>query len=570
MKHIGLKALMRVFVIGLILFGAFVAAPAAQTFADKANLTPVVLDKKTPNILRITLGKGEVVPMDGNVADVLVANPAIAEVSAIQANRLYIVGLNLGDTNLVILDSEGEVLQRMDIHVKLDEKAIQNYLDNMYPDEDIRLSTINDQIVLAGSVSSPVIANQVSQIVAAYVGEVQGTSGAVDSLIVNLLNVRGEQQVMLKVKVFEASKTLLRELGLETTVDDVGTSFGGGEFSGSFLNVASQTGLSQNPFAAGGLIFQNSNFGPMQILLNMLEEDSKVHTLAEPNLTAISGQEAGFLAGGEFPVPTGRDSEGNVVIEFRPFGVSLNFRPVVLSESRISLQLQTEVSSLSRDTSVTLQGLEVPGLNIRRASTTIEVPSGGGMMIAGLLQSQAVKGMAGLPGIRDVPVLGDLVSSRSFNRDESELIVVVTAYIVKPYAEQHVSAVRGRDIRPVQPASGGLHGISPSAGDAGIQPLKLQEVEEVRATPVIQNDRTAGGPVKVTHIPDREMPQKISSAGGNTNANPSPVQSIQKTDRSVADGNVLRDSFAENIRRIYGRKAPQNLNEPGQFGYLMQ
>jgi pilus assembly protein CpaC len=247
------------------------------------------------------------------------------------------------------------------------------------------------------------------------------------------------------------------------------------------LNVNTGTGLTQPAFGLGALVFNDGNFGPLSILVQALEQGDMVRTLAEPNLTAISGQEAGFLAGGEFPVPAGRDTDGNVIIQFRSFGVSLNFRPVVLSENRISLQLNTEVSSLARDESVTLAGVDVPGLNIRRASTTVEVPSGGGLMIGGLLQSSTVKGMAGLPGIRDVPVLGDLVSSRSFNREETELVVLVTAYLVTPYAEKH---------NKQQPA------------------------------PVEKNS-------------------------------------------------PLSAAFADNIRRIYGRKAPDFLNDGSRFGYLI-
>lgn len=412
----------------LAVFG--MTMPAFQGHAEKGDLSRI---GKATEMVTVTLGKGEIVKINGVVADVLVANPSIADVVAIQSDKLYIVGSNLGDTNLMVLDAEGNLLQRMDIHVKIDETAVQSYLNQMYPDEKIKVKALNSQVMLTGTVSNPSIANRVTQIVSAYLGEVQNMSGTPDEIIVNLLEVSGEQQVMLKVRILEASKSLIKELGIDTTLESTGTGLGD-NLAGAFGSVRG-VGLTRPSMAAGALVFNDGNFGPLSIVVNALEQGNLVRTLAEPNLTAISGQEAGFLAGGEFPVPSGRDSEGNVIIQYRSFGVSLNFRPVVLSENRISLQMNTEVSSLSREESVTLSGIDIPGLNIRRASTTVEVPSGGGLMIGGLLQSNTVKGMAGLPGINDVPVLGDLMSSRSFNRQETELLVLVTAYLVKPYAE---------------------------------------------------------------------------------------------------------------------------------------
>jgi pilus assembly protein CpaC len=191
----------------------------------------------------------------------------------------------------------------------------------------------------------------------------------------------------------------------------------------------------------GGLFLDTgiNGVGQLGVFLEALEEENLVNVLAEPNLTAVSGQQAGFLAGGEFPVPTGRDQFGNITIEFREFGVSLNFRPVVLSDKRINLQLNTEVSSLDNTNAVVLSDLVVPGLDIRRAETTIELPSGGSLMIAGLLQSETAKGMNGLPGIKNTPVLGDLISSDSFSRDETELVVIVTTYLVESYADKEKS-----------------------------------------------------------------------------------------------------------------------------------
>lgn len=415
----------------LVVCGA--TMPAVYSHAEKGDLSAIGKSADA-QLITVTLGKGEIIKINGVVADVMVANPAIADVVAIQADKLYVVGSQLGDTNLMVLDAEGNLLQRMDIHVKLDETAVQNYLNEMYPNEKVRVKALNDQVILSGTVSNPAIANRITQIVAAYVGEIQELKATPDEIIVNLLDVTGEQQVMLKVRILEVSKNLIKELGISTELNSTGNALGN-NLDGA-IGANEGLGLTQPSIASGALVFNDGNFGPLSILVSALEQGNMVRTLAEPNLTAISGQEAGFLAGGEFPVPGGRDDEGNVIIQFRSFGVSLNFRPVVLSENRISLQMNTEVSSLARDESVTIAGLDVPGLNIRRASTTVEVPSGGGLMIGGLLQSNTVKGMSGLPGINKAPVLGDLLSSRSFNREETELVVLVTAYLVKPYSEK--------------------------------------------------------------------------------------------------------------------------------------
>lgn len=516
----------RLTVIAAVMLAVLAMVPAMYAHADKAGAA-----LRDARLLNITLGKGDVIDVPGDIADVLLANPAIADVVALQSRKLYIVGSQLGNTNLTLLDQTGSVMAQYDIHVKIDERSIQDYLKQLYPDEKVKVKALNGQIILTGTVSNPATASKISQVVAAYMGEAVGRRrGAVDDMIVNLLQVTGEQQVMLKVKVFEASKTLLRELGLETRLDTVGSGFGGNLDAGILSDGAAK--LTRNPLALGALVFNDGNLGPLSLLARALEDQNLAHILAEPNLTAISGEEAGFLAGGEFPVPAGRDNEGNVIIQFRSFGVSLNFRPVVMSENRISLQLNTEVSSLARDQSVTISGLDIPGLNVRRASTTVEVPSGGGLMIAGLLESQAVKGMAGLPGIKDVPVLGDLVSSRSFSRDESELIVLITAYLVKPYAEQ-VADMKRAELDHMNAAY-----RPPVMPKIAAQPVPV--VEEMQTVAV----RPLGAPVTPTPAAATVAP---------------------------AEGAPLTRSFANNIRRIYGRKAPAILDDDQQrFGYLVQ
>lgn len=418
--------------------------------AEKGDLQDIrAQDDRIEPPIFVTLGKAELIDIGGDVADVLVANPSIIDVMAVQSNRLYIVGLTVGDTNLIALDANGDMLRKLDVHVKYDLKAIQSMVDDLYPEEDVTVRSVHDQILLTGNVSTPDVASKITNIVGQYVSDLQDEDGTADELISNLLKVKGEQQVMLQVRMVEASRTVLKELGVETGLNDTDelatTRIFGGEpptasDSGSSFTFGTGAGiaLSQDPTGVARILADTgiAAIGDIGIFLSALEDENLVNILAEPNLTAVSGQQAGFLAGGEFPVPVGRDQVGNVVVEFREFGVSLNFRPTIVSPDRINLQLNTEVSSLDFDSAIVLADLNVPGLDVRRAETTVEIPSGGSLMIAGILRSETVKGMAGLPGISQTPILGDLVKSDRFRRDETELVVIVTPYLVKPFGNE--------------------------------------------------------------------------------------------------------------------------------------
>lgn len=384
--------------------------------------------------MTVTLGKAKLIKLKEGVVDVMVADPNVIDVQAIQSNQLYVVGLQIGDTNLVALDAAGNVVKKLDVHVSYDLYAIRKLVKDIFPDEQIKVSSIHDKVVLTGKTSTPEVAARASDVVASYVSSIQDVQGTPDELISNMLQVKGEQQVMLQVKIVETTRSVMKELGAETSTGPGST----GSFSTAFQTGAG-IALGGDPTGIASILFDTgiNALGNVGLVLNALEEENLVNILAEPNLTAVSGQQAGFLAGGEFPVPVGRDQIGNIVIEFREFGVSLNFKPVVMSDKRISLQLNTEVSSLDFDNAIVLADLTVPGLDIRRADTTVEIPSGGSIMIAGLLQSQAIEGMSGLPGISKTPVLGDLVKSDSFQRDETELVVIVTGYLVSPFADEN-------------------------------------------------------------------------------------------------------------------------------------
>lgn len=373
----------------------------------------------TQKTVYLTAGKADTITLDSAAADVLIANPGIADVGPLRSDRIFVVGKTVGDTNVLAFDSEGKQLADIAVRVRVDEGSLKDTFAEFFPDENIDVRTVKDNIVLTGSVSTPAVANQVRDFASRFVSA-QGKT------IVDLMTVEGEQQVMLKVKVLEARRSALREYGIETDYR-VGR--------GNFIDTNPRVGMqSLLPFATGQIMINsNGDLGPFEVALDGLERDGLVNTLAEPNLTAISGETAGFLAGGEFPVPSGRDQQGNVTLEFKQFGVSLNFTPTIMSSERISLQLSTEVSAKSDDDSVTLVNTRIPGLTVRRAETTVQMGSGGTIMIAGLIKSDTLNNMNGVPGVQDLPILGELFKSKSFARNESELLILVTPYIVKPY-----------------------------------------------------------------------------------------------------------------------------------------
>lgn len=508
MKNNNQKNKFSVFILGLFCLMAFMAGSLGIAKADKSNIA-VLGQGRTPDV-SIMLGKAEMVNIGGDVADVLVANPSIVDVMAVKSNRLYLVGSNLGDTNIMALDSEGNVLKKINVHVQMDTERLQGMVNDLYPNENVEIRALTDQLVLTGDVSNPAVANKIHNLVGHYVSEVQGTDGTnIDRLIVNMMGVRGEQQVMLKVKIVEASRTALKDLGLETNSTG-GASIGG--LAGTLATSAAIGLASPTQLGVAALNYNSGDFGNLNFLARALEQEGIVNTLAEPTLTAISGEQAGFLAGGEFPIPTQLDRNGNLAYEYKPFGVSLNFRPVVMSANRISLQLTTEVSTTSFQNNLQLNGVNVPTFNVRRAETNVELPSGGTLMIAGLIKSDSISGLTQLPGIGDVPVVGDLIKSDTFRREETEVVVMITPYLVEPFAQNN-------------------------AATAAVQPTPVTQVGPAMNYGALTPQ-------------DTDLPR------------PPP-------EPSYVDSN-LSGVFSNNMRRIYGQRAPNDLiNDDAGFGYVL-
>lgn len=507
------------FLLSMFCVGAFMLGSLSIAHADKTNIGMIGAVERSSNV-DVMLGKAEMVNIGGDIADVLVADPSIVDVMAVKSNRLYVVGSALGDTNIMALDANGDIIKKINIHVQMDTDRLSAMVKELYPNENVNIKAIIDQVVLTGSVSNPAVANKITSLVGHYAGEVQGLAESEhDNVIVNMLGVRGEQQVMLRVKIVEASRSALKDLGVE--LDAVGGAIGD---LGVGVATATALGLT-NPtqLAAGQVTYDSGDLGNITSLVRALEQKGILNTLAEPNLTSISGEQAGFLAGGEFPIPTQLDDNGNLVYEFRPFGVSLNFLPTVMSEERISLQLTTEVSNATFDQNLQLQGISVPTFNVRRAETTVELPSGGTLMIAGLIQSESISGLSQLPGVGDIPVVGDLIKSDTFTRNESEVVVMITPYLVKPFAQN----------RSAQ---------APSSLPVVTQPALTQSTTEnnfgALASEELMNYYTPNNDDK-PYIPNRQE-------------NKAPVV------------------FKDNIRRVYGEKNFNKLNiESNDFGYML-
>ena len=387
--------------------------------------------------LALGIGKSVVVDLPRDIKDVLVADPKIANAVIPSTQRAYIIGAAVGQTNIVFFDSAGVQMAAYDIAVKRDLNGVRAALRQALPYAGVQIEGVGDGVILTGSVSSPIEAQQAGDLAARLVGSPEK--------VVNSIAVRGRDQVMLKVTVAEVRREIIKQMGV-----DLSASMNYGTAVVNFNN--------NNPFTALGRSLVNDNLASVSALtkglpsvtatLRAMESAGVMRTLAEPNLTAISGESATFIAGGEFPVPAGYSCDPvthvcTTQISFKKFGISLNFTPVVLSEGRISLRVMTEVSELSNDNAITLNqsgsSLTVPSIKTRRAETTLEIPSGGSMAMAGLIQEQTKQAINGLPGVDQLPVLGQLFRSQDFVSNQTELMVLVTPYVVRAVAQQELS-----------------------------------------------------------------------------------------------------------------------------------
>src|ERR1700724_240349 len=445
MKCRGNQPAMRILLVRALSFSAVAALtltpalpPVLAAEAPTGSQAPIVGSAVAKTrFLALGIGKSMVVDLPHDVKDVLVAAPKIANAVIRSPQRAYIIGAAVGQTNVVFFDADGLQIAAYDIAVKRDLNGVRAALKQTLPG--INIEGVGDSVILTGSVSSPIEAQQAGELAAGLVGSADK--------VVNGIVVRGRDQVMLKVTVAEVRRDIIKQMGV-----DLSASMNYGTAVVNFNNT--------NPFTANsGPLVPGNGFSPSAITkglpsvtatLRAMESAGVVRTLAEPNLTAISGESATFISGGEFPIPTGVTCQtttagaiGQCVqtVSYKKFGISLNFTPVVLTEGRISLRVMTEVSEVSNENSLNggAGGTTIPSIKTRRVETTLEIPSGGAMAMAGLIQEQTKQAVNGLPGMSQLPILGSLFRSRDYVNNQTELMVLVTPYIVRAVAQKDLS-----------------------------------------------------------------------------------------------------------------------------------
>ena len=407
---------------------------AAVLGAALIVLTPVssqaqvlrVLEGATATTLRVPMNRAVVVESEALFAELSVANPQIADIATLSERTIYVLGRAPGRTTMTLLGVDGGLIANVEVQVIPDLAEFRERLREILPNEGIEVRSANDGIVLSGTVSSGQTLDRALELAQRYAPE----------RVSNLMVVGGTQQVMLRVRFAEMSRSVRRDLGMSLGIagsafnGDGGLSLGSGanDISGPSTFGVGETIPANTAGREGafGLSFGNNSL-QVSVLLEALEENGVVRTLAEPNLSALSGQSASFNAGGEFAVPV--QTEDGISVEFRPFGINLAFTPTVVSDEVINLQLAAEVSAIDSQVP-TVNG--IPGLRTRTASTTVEMRDGESFAIAGLLQDDFRDSIGQVPWLGDIPVLGALFRSANYQRDQSELVIIVTAHLVTP------------------------------------------------------------------------------------------------------------------------------------------
>jgi pilus assembly protein CpaC len=384
--------------------------PFGVTEPEHKSHVVVPPNTRFPITRRITIGvdKSMLIELPIDLQNVLVSNPEVLDAVVQSSRQVYLLAKDVGDANAFFMGPDGHKLVLLEVTVARDLTTLSDALARLLPGSKINVESLGDNVVLTGSVISPIDANRAAELAGRYTKKKDS--------VVNMLSVGTKEQVLLRVQVAEMQRDAIRRLGVNVPA--------------AMLNAnITFTKVIQDGEAVWGP--GNRSLGRM---MEKLEGTGLVRTLAEPNLTAVSGESAKFLAGGEFPVPVpGHD--GQVAVSWKTFGVNVSFKPMVMSEGRISLAIGAEVSQLSNDGAVILRDLSIPALKVRRAETTLELPSGGTIAMAGLLSDETRQGVEGLPGIKDLPVLGALFRSNDYKRKESELVILVTPYLASHAAK---------------------------------------------------------------------------------------------------------------------------------------
>ncbi len=412
--------------------------------------------------VKLGLNKSLVVELPADAHDILVANPDVADAVTRTSRRIYLFGKQIGQTNIFVFDGKGKQILSLELNIERDINGLVNAIERLVPGSEIDVEMINDNLILTGNVPTPQASAKATQIARIFVkgGEAtqnqnnnfdpsSSTNSGIslilgedrpESQIVNLLQIDGEDQVHLKVTIAEISRSVVKQLGIDTNYSSASGGFGFSQ-------------LGDNPFALGKIASASSSIlgiNNLKSTVRALEQSGVMRTLAEPTLTAISGEKASFRVGGEYAFPDGKEDGGENggvkynYTKFKEYGISLDFTPVVLTPGRISLKIRTEVSEPTVEGSFNIPrggagSASIPGLRKRVADTTVELASGGSMVIAGLVRDDVRQTLAGYPGLSKLPIFGTLFRSKEFQRHEVELVIIVTPYLVRPTARRKLA-----------------------------------------------------------------------------------------------------------------------------------
>ena len=481
----------------------FAAAPAA------AQVSIVSDSGVSAGQLDVPVNKSQVVRSDRPFAKALVGNPEIADVLPLTTSSIYVLGKKMGTTSLTLYDRRNQLIAVIDVAVGPDVTGLKRQLGELMPGDRIGARIANESLVLDGTVSSSVAADRAMQLAETYA----------PGKVVNMMSVGSAQQVMLEVRFSEIKRSALKQIGAGFFVGNGSGSFNGAVGGGASLTPDSVSGAGKlglgaildsfgiltKRFGAFGLNFQGA--------LDALERKGAITTLAEPTLVALSGETASFLAGGEFPIPVAQSSSGgggnNISVEFKPFGVSLAFTPTVLADGVINMIVAPEVSSIDRSASISIGNLSIPGLQTRRAKTVIELRDGESFALAGLLRKDFQDTVRQFPGLGSIPIIGALFRSTNFQREETELVIVVTPHLVRPV---RAGAFKLPTDRVAPPSEADLFLLGRT--DTGVAPTQI--------APLIQGP--TGRPIGEPYAPPRVVAPPPPPPGGMALLDPSKLE----------------------------------------------
>ena len=435
-------------------------APFTAAIASEMGHNSVIrisASERLPVTKSITVGVGKttMIELPRNLRDVVVSDPATLDAVVQSANRVYLIGKGIGDANVFLFDENGEQIVTLEVTVQRDAHQLEDVIKRLVPGSNVNAEIMNDNVILTGTVPTPADAARAADLGSRFIAKVGAPPNPGN--VINMLRAEGKEQVMLKVTVAEVQREAIKRLG----VNWAGGAGGDGAHGFASNNAFPITGADGNdtslfgvagskpggcliPHGKGnGILVPASSISGaigscLAATLQAFERTGLLRTLAEPTLTAISGETADFLAGGEYPIPTA-DKNNTITVTYKKFGVSVAFTPLVMAESRISLKVSSEVSELTNDGAVTTTNFAIKALKVRRANTTVELPSGGSMVIAGLISDATRQSIEGLPGLKNLPILGALFQSRDFKKAETELVIIVTPYTVKAVARDQLA-----------------------------------------------------------------------------------------------------------------------------------